>query len=458
MKKFIVFTIVLNFLLFYFFVFADAAFTQALETASDSVYMYSLDAERTVIYEKNADIITNCGSLAKIVTARLVIDACENYDTVISVPAAPIRALDSVSCTRVGILVGEEISVRELLYCMVIANAADAGNVLAYVFGNESIPAFVEQMNTFAAAAGCENTLFTDPNGLDDENQQTTARDIAKIYEACLESEFFTQIVGMDYYEMPATNRYYDIRYLHTTNLTMNSSYYDYYNEYIVTGKAATDDFDKGYVVTTATKDGYKYLCVVLGGSQTDYDEDGKTENMAFVDTAKLYDWLFENVKLRVVARPSTVVAEIQVNYSSEYDYVSLVPMMEVSALVPDGVDADSVYIRAIPEITKTEVDAPVHKGDVLGAASILYAEEEIARVDLVASFDVERSYSKMITQTVKKILIQPVFWIVFLLAGVLFAFCFVRVRIYSARKKLKGGKMRIVKGYEVMDNKKKKK
>ncbi len=458
MKKFILFLIIFLILISNISFVANAAFTSAVETQSDVVYVYSLDADRTVIYDKNSDQIVNCSSLAKVVTAYLVISLCDDYSQLITVPATPIRALDSVSCTRVGILVGEVISVQELLYCMMIANAADAGNVLAYHFGGESVTAFVEKMNAFAEEIGCENTHFADPNGLDDMDQFTTAKDFALIYEKCLSNDYFAQIAGMDYYKMPATNKYYETRYLHTTNLCMDYNYSDYYCSQVVNGKVATDSNKLGYVVSTATKDGYTYLAVVLSGPSVDYDNDDNAENMAMVDTANIYDWIFDYIKLRVVVKTSTVVDEIKVNHSSDYDYVSLVPMMEVSALVPEGIDSDSVYIRAIDELTKTEVDAPVHKGDVLGTAGIYYAEEEIARVDLVASFDVERSYSRFISESIQEIVTHPVFIAIAICVVLVCIGLLVYKYFFSASKKnIKEKNIHILKGYEVLDKKKKK-
>lgn len=458
MKKLFVFLLTICIFLTNGLLFCEAAFTKAKDTHSEIVYMYSLDAERTVIYDKNSDVLANCASLAKIVTARIVIDECEDYTMPITAASDAIRPLDNVSCTRVGILVGEVISVQELLYCLMIANAADAGNVLAYHFGGESITAFVDKMNDYVKSLGCENTVFADPNGLKDGQQFTTAKEMAMIYEDCLNNDYFAQIASMDYYKMPATNKYYETRYLHTTNLCMDPDYSDYYCSEVINGKVATDSNDVGYAVSTATNDGYSYLCVVLNGPQKDYDEDGKTENTAMVDTAKLYDWLFDTVKLRVVAKNSTVVGEVKVNHSADFDYVSLVPMMDVSALVPEGIDTESVYIKAIPELTKTEVDAPIHKGDVLGTAAILYADEEIARVDLVASFDVEVSYSQFLIQSVRDIITHPVFIIIVIVILVALAVFGCYFFFVPGGKKFRKNNVRIIKGYEVMNKKSKSK
>ena len=130
--------------------------------------------------------------------------------------------------------------------------------------------------------------------------------------------------------------------------------------------------------------------------------------------------------------------------------------MIEVSALVPDGVDSESVYITPIAELTREQVDAPIHKGDVLGVASILYAGEEIARVDLVASFDVERSYLKFITGTILDFLTGKVFVGICLTLILAVAVLFVVHLFVTPDKKHKRRNIRVVKGYEVLDKKEK--
>lgn len=455
MKKWMIFLIIFTLLLPVGAVFADAAFTSALETKANVVYMISLDDEKTIIYDKNSEQKTSPSAVAKIVTAMVVLEACDDYSLLLTAPYDPVRSLDALGCTTVGILVGEKISVQELLYCMMINNACDAANILANHFGGNSIDAFVEKMNAFAADAGCTDTHFTNPNGFDDPAQHTTARDIAVLYKKCLQNDFFTELAGMKYYDMPATNLYKEVRYLRTTNLCMNAAFAEYYCEYIVNGKGGTTEADRSCLVTTGSKDGYTYLCVVLDAPNEDSDGDGYKETFAMTETKALYEWTFRYVKLRVVAKTSTIVSEARVNLASEFDYVSLVPKEEISALVPEGVDAESVYIEAIPELTKTEVDAPVYKGDVLGVASIKYAGEEIVRVDLVASFDVERSHAKFIGDSILAVVTSKLF--LALVALAVFVVLPLLVVFFVVLPSRRQESIRIVKGYEALEDKKKK-
>ncbi len=454
MKKLIIFLNILVFIFSSYAVSVNAAFTSAQETSSEIVYMSSLDDD-TVIYSKNSDLTVNPSALTKIVTAILVIENCSDFNTIITVPSVPIRALDDVTCTRVGILVGEQISVRELLYCMLIANACDAGNVLAYHFGGDSIESFVNMMNEYAANVGCENTRFYDPNGLY-VAQYSTATDIARLYKSCMKNEFFTEIAGMTYYDMPATNSYNETRYLRTTNLCLSSAYEDYYMPNMIHGKAGTDNNDKCSLVSVGTKDGYTYICVILDAPTIDKDKDGYTENLAMIESKDLFEWTFAHVRLRVVADTSTVVTEIKVNHSDQYDYVTLVPMTQVSSLVPEGIDIDTCYITPIAELTKEEVDAPVHKGDVLGVASIQYAGSEIARVDLVASFDIERNYARYVGDLIIELLTGKVFLITISIFILLAIVSFIFIHFIKPIKN-RGKNIRIVKAYEVIENSKSK-
>ena len=154
-----------------------------------------------------------------------------------------------------------------------------------------------------------------------------------------------------------------------------------------------------------------------------DYDNDKVDENMAFVSAKKLYDWTFENIKLRIVASPSTYVTEIPVKLSNEYDYVSLVPAEEISALVPSGVNAESLLIEPLPGQMPEFVKAPIKKGDIIGRAAVKYAGETVAEVDLAAAFDVRGSLLKGIGDLLLRILKSTAFKILFVIALALAVF-----------------------------------
>ncbi|MBQ7638018.1 MAG: D-alanyl-D-alanine carboxypeptidase [Clostridia bacterium] len=381
---------------------ADAVYYEPETDDAQIIYMISLD-NGAVICDVNSTMRCAPASITKIVTAILTIEKCSDFDQVITAPSYCIRLLDGTNSSTAGILVGEQLTVRQLLYCMMVNSANDAANVLADFIGGGDIDTFVEQMNAFVRLLGCENTHFENAHGLDSENHYTTARDLALIYSYCLKNSMFCEICGTFTSEIPPTNMYTSTRYLRNMNSLLNPGIKDYYCEYAKTGKTGTTDNAGRCLISSASYDGYNYLSVVMNAKFYDCDDDGVEENMAFMVSKQLYEWAYKNLRIREVANPSVYVGETTVRLAKDFDYVSLVPEASVSALVPLGVSADNVMYEIYDDQTQFTVDAPVQKGQVLGKAAVKYAGETIAEVNLVAAFDVQRSSLKYIGDVILK-------------------------------------------------------
>mgnify|MGYP000290795823 CR=1 FL=1 len=111
-----------------------------------------------------------------------------------------------------------------------LASANDVALQIAEQIGG-SVDGFVQMMNNRAVELGCTNTVFTNPTGLPDENQHTTAHDMALITKAAIDNESFRTIAETTSYTIPATNVSGGERVL-TNNFSMlnntNASYYQY--------------------------------------------------------------------------------------------------------------------------------------------------------------------------------------------------------------------------------------
>ncbi|MBQ6119460.1 MAG: D-alanyl-D-alanine carboxypeptidase [Clostridia bacterium] len=424
---------------------AHAAYNSEVDVDANIAYLISLDKDNTVIYDKNSSVRFSPAAIVKIVTGILVIENCDDLDRTVTADHDSVYAVSGTGSTTAGIYVGEEMTVRELLYCALVYNAGDAASILATFIGGDT-ETFVGMMNDFAARLGCANTHFVNPVGYDQEGQYTTARELAAIYYYCVSNSTFEEIIATDYYEIEPTNMYGYTRYLKTTNGLMNTGIPDYYFKYVKSGKSGVTDDDRCNSVSVASKDGYNYLCVIMDSGYTDFDNDGMEENMALVSAKKLYEWTFDNIKLRVVASPSTYVAEIPVKLSSEYDYVSLVPAEEISALVPSGVSAESLLPVPIPETMPDYVKAPIKKGDIIGRAAIKYAGETVAEVDLAAAFDVNSNLGKWFGDLLWGVLKSTVFRIIFLVALVV-GVVFFLIAMRNGRLERKKNSLRLVKG-----------
>ncbi len=413
MKKIIIFILSLV-LIFNSMICSFAVFSTDEELKAKISYMVSADDNEYIIYDTASEVKCDIGEIVKIVTAILVLENCNDLSDKVTASGTAIRSIENLGVTTAGILVGETISVEELLYCLLVYNANDAATVLAeYISG--SVEEFVVLMNEFSKRLGLVSTSFSNPGGYLHNNQYSTAREVAKIFKYCMQNPIFERISSTFLYEMPATNKYRATRWLKNTNYLINSGISDYFVKSVKAGKSGYTQSGSANCVSMASQDGYSYICVVLDAPMIDNDDDTVIENLSFVDSKKLYNWAFNNIKLRVVANTTTYVGEVKVNLSKEFDYVSLVPSENVSALVPSGVNAQSVLIEPISELTLEKVDAPVKKGDKLGRAEIKYAGATVAEVDLVAAFDVSLSPAKFVGNKIFSIIKSPVFIIIVL-------------------------------------------
>lgn len=139
-------------------------------------------------------------SLTKIMTAYLVLSEASPSDVVtVSERAADVPA---VGIAGLGLVPGEQISVRDLLYGLLLQSANDAAVALAeHVAG--TVEAFVEHMNETAARLGLTRTRFASPNGLDNDGY-STAREMARLTRAAFGLEGFAEIVRTSTYEIPS--------------------------------------------------------------------------------------------------------------------------------------------------------------------------------------------------------------------------------------------------------------
>ena len=392
---------------------SNAAFNNSLETNADIVLLVSLDND-TVIFDKNADKVSAPASLTKITTAILTIENCTDLDAIVTIKQSTINAISGTNSSTAGLKVGEEISVRNLLYCMMVKSANEAALALADYIGG-SVSNFVQMMNDFVMDMGCENTHFDNPHGLDSPGQYTTARDLAMITKHALTLPLFEEIVNTVSYKLPATNKSGE-RNLLSTNWMINPNFKTYYLKYAQGIKTGTTTNAGHCIISKASKDGYNYLAVVMGAPAEDVTGDGNPDNCAFLECKKVFQWAFDNLRLTKVADPTQIATVVDVKLSWNVDHVRLVPETEVTALVPVGNDENSVLLEVIPEETPKTVNAPIKKGEVLGKARILYAEDVIATVNLVAAEDVHMSLILFVLDGIQNIFKSTLFQIVFAL------------------------------------------
>lgn len=148
-----------------------------------------------VLYEKAADEKAYPASTTKIMTALITLETLEKYDSPLNQKVKIPALAEGVEGSSIYLKSGEEISIEDLLYGLMLVSGNDSAVALAEIIGG-SQEKFVEMMNDKASKLHCDNTHFANPNGLFDENHYTTVRDMAIIAREAMGNETFRKIVS----------------------------------------------------------------------------------------------------------------------------------------------------------------------------------------------------------------------------------------------------------------------
>ena len=179
--------------------------------ASGSAYIVINAEDNKVLMESNAQAHLPMASTTKVMTALIVLENAPT-DLLVTVPEDAVR----VEGSSMYLKEGEELTVLELLYGLMLSSGNDAALALAYAVGGTP-EGFVELMNEKAQVLGLKNTHFVNPHGLHDADHYTSAYDLALICSEAMKNEIFREIVATKdkKFENPDTG---EIRYLHNKN------------------------------------------------------------------------------------------------------------------------------------------------------------------------------------------------------------------------------------------------
>lgn len=340
-----------------------------------------------VVYEKNGYEKKYPASTTKIMTAILAIEHCNLNETA----TASEFAINSVPSgySTANIQIGETLSVKDLLYALMLQSANESAVILAeHVSGSQE--AFANLMNEKAKELGCKNTHFINPNGIHNENHYTTAYDLALITQYAMKNQTFRDIVKTTSFTLPATTSYpsESRTYANTNNLIIYDARNrpdNYYYKYATGVKTGYTSAAKNCLVASAEKNGIEYISVVLGASIT-YESTGSVSHR-YVDTISLFDYAFDNFSFRKLKSANNLIKTIKIeNGKKDENSLDLLIASDVNSLV----SLDNKSNQIDPEITLKEgLSAPIAKGDIVGTIS--YKVEGINyTTDLIAGNDVE--------------------------------------------------------------------
>lgn len=362
---------------------------QLVENAQ-SIFLFETGSQ-TLMYAWNADVPMYPASLVKIMTALLVLENGTLSDEV----TVSQSALDSVSSDAISadLQVGEIITVENLMYCMMVHSANDAAAVLAeYISGSQS--EFVTLMNTRAVELACTGTCYTNPHGLHNDLQVTTARDICRVLQEALKHEAFRSMFGTVSYTVPATNMH-DQRNLATNNYLMNTDTVAIHYDGRVTG-GRSGVTAEGYrcVASTSESGNMELICIVMG-AKSSYVEDSYSVSSygGFPETSKLLDKAYSGYSRKQIIYENQILRQQPVlNGDSD---VFAASYEAFSTVLPSDVTFDQLSFRYSDAPGSNQ--APIKKGQNLAALQVWYGSMCIAQTDIYAMNDVPVAYAKSV-------------------------------------------------------------
>lgn len=222
---------------------------------------------QSILYEKNSYDRRPIASLTKLMTAYVILKESD--------PSSIVTVSDHAARTegsRMGLVTGEQISVRNLLYGLLIESGNDAAVALAeFNAGDEA--SFIKKMNDEAENLGLENTHYANTTGLDNQNSYSTAHDLLVLSSHLLKDDGVREIVKNSSYEVTGENG--EVHQLKNTNILLG--------QLGIEGMKTGTTPSAGECLLSLAKnpEGHEILTVVLGSSDR------------FIDTKILVDWIY---------------------------------------------------------------------------------------------------------------------------------------------------------------------
>lgn len=313
-----------------------------------------------VLASHAADRRLPIASTTKLMTAYVALHELPLGETVRAAPYHPIYG-ESLLNLRVG----QRISVRDLLYGLILRSGNDAAYDLALAAAG-SEDAFVHEMNLRAAALGLGNTHYSNPIGLDEAGNYSTAADLVALTRRLLRIPAFARIAASRRATLPS---FHPPRRIATINQFLLDVPW-------ATGVKTGHTFGAGYVLVGAGRRKGVPLVSALIGAPTETERDLGTE--------ELLEYGFSLYRRRLPIRAGQSLAEPSIRYGG--GELPLRAARAVSVGVRRG-QSVHVAVRA-PD----EVEGPIRRGAVLGTATVRVGGLRAASVPLRAAHDVAKA------------------------------------------------------------------
>jgi len=380
----------------FFFLFLTISFLHAtlvIDIESPSAFLVN-ETNGKVIFKKNASQKMYPASCTKMAFALYAIKYHQNIfnkklicsqNALKAMPESqksknnfanvPSYVLET-DASHMGLKVGEEMLFYDLLMATLVVSADDASNVIAEAMGEGSIEKCVEEVNRYLHSIGCKDTYFKNPHGLHHPDHVSTAEDLARMCQEAMKEPIFKEIIKMDRFQRPSTNKQAAVA-LRATNKMITKSSPHFYSA--VTGGKTGYHRRAGHCLTVqGEKNGRSLISVIL---------QAKSGAVRFQETKKLFETAFQETKVK-----QTLIAEgpqlFSLNIEGGVDPLTTSTQKSLSLTY---YPSEKPIMRC--QLLWNKLSLPVNRGTEVGEL-VLYADNEIVqREKLYASNNVEATF-----------------------------------------------------------------
>ena len=327
-----------------------------------------------VLVGKNENQKRKMASTTKIMTATIIIENCNLSDVVeISKKTA------NTGGSRLGLKYQDKISVKDLLYGLMLCSGNDCAVALAEHCAG-SVEAFAEKMNKKAIELNLSNSHFVTPHGLDSDEHYTTAYELALLTNYALQNKTFAQIVNTTNYTV-TINGYG--KSIHNTNELLGSL------DGVYGVKTGFTNGANRCLVTSCKRNNMDIICVVLGAD---------TKNFRTKDSIKLIEYCYKNfevIDLEEIVNTSfnEWKTENIKNISVEKSFDSI-PKIEVANLKFSTVPIEKSLVDSITCKISCDFNliAPISKDTVIGNIEVRTDKNIVTSCDIVVKNEISKN------------------------------------------------------------------
>lgn len=315
-----------------------------------------------VLSENNKDMELAMASTTKIMTALVTLENCPNLDEIVSVDNRSV----GIEGTSIYLKKDEKLTVKELLYGLILASGNDASLALAYHVGKGNLDDFVNLMNEKAKALNLEHTSFANPHGLDAKNHYTSAYDLAIITSEAMKKDDFREICSTKFIQITG-NEAVGNRFLRNKQRLLKTL--DGCNGV----KSGFTDNAGRCLVTSCKRDNMEVISVVLNCPDM------------FEESARLINDVFVEYKMVKILEPYNFITTISLE-NGKQDDVKVFSMKEFSYPLKDEEKTKITVEKELPDV----LSAPIEKEQKVGKISVYFDKDLIFEEDILTMEGVE--------------------------------------------------------------------